>query len=104
MDLSCININLIAMTISKDSFIKIPTWIIVVLTPIFIAAATGFITNLVINSKAQKQIEVNTKKLDDIPVLIDRKVDKDAYVSDIQNVKESLKRIETKLDQHIERK
>ena len=87
------------MTIPKDNFIKIPTWLVIIAVPIVIAASTGFVTNLIINARSQKQIEINTEILHSLPTEFDQKVDRREF----DLMKQQLDRIEVKLDKHMAR-
>jgi hypothetical protein len=93
------------MTVPKDHYIKIPTWLLIIIVPIFISGITALVTTQRTNAALIRQVEINTKKVwEEIPSNMEKKVDKgefDAFKKQIDNQNAQLTRIEEKLDQHI---
>jgi uncharacterized protein YneF (UPF0154 family) len=91
------------MTIDRSQTIKVPVWLLVFVTPLIIALGGTYIANKVSNARTDKQVEINTQKINNFPAEMERKVEKSEYRADMRNLQESLKRIETKLDGHIDK-
>jgi hypothetical protein len=85
------------MTVNRKDVITIPKWLVIVLIPIVMGSVGGFAASRFNYGKNEKQIEVNTKRLD---VVEQNKVDNARFVI----IENSLNRIEDKLDRHIDKK
>jgi len=82
------------MTIDRDRTIKIPVWLVILVLPLAITLGGTYVYNRTNNARQQAKLESVEKSLE-------RKVDQTEYGADVRNMKESLIRIELKLDEHI---
>jgi len=84
------------MTIDKREVITIPKWLMVIIIPLVMGGLGGYAMNRYNSGKQEKQIEINTKRLDLVET---NKVD----INEFRMIEESLGRIERKLDGHIDK-
>jgi len=86
------------MTIDKRDTINIPKWLLLLVIPIVLGGISGFGTSMYALGKNNRQVEVNTKRLETIETL---KADKETTNAVLVQINSSLYRIENKLDNHI---
>jgi hypothetical protein len=85
------------MTLNKADVITIPKWLVIVIIPLVLGGIGGYATSRFDKGRQEKQIEVNTKRLD---VVESNKVDREQFIM----IENTLTRIENKLDSHIDKK
>jgi hypothetical protein len=83
------------MTINKSDVVTLPKWLIIIIIPIMLGSI-GYAASRFAAGKQDKQIEVNTKRLD---VVESNKIDRVQF----EMIENSLIRIESKLDGHIDK-
>lgn len=72
------------MTIERDKYIKIPVWLVSVMLPLLVSATVAIVTSQVSQATTKKQVEINTKD-------IENKADK----KDIEYIKTALEDIKS---------
>jgi len=91
------------MTLDRRETINIPKWLVIVAIPILLGGVGGYATSRYSAGKQEKQIEVNTKRLD---VVESNKVNYKEFelvLEGIDRIEQNQTRLEGKLDDHIDK-